>query len=177
MPELWHHIQWSTFGAWLPGDPRGFRNHQHRIHSQGNYKAPPPSGEHRGLLEYSKRVMHKPAVTLDPKTRSLARDAIIKISGAKMIHLRCCAVSSNHVHALLRIDPEHLTVAIGALKRSSSHAIRDRFPGRVWGGRKNIESVRDQEYSANVERYILAHHRKENASTWHDRMGGADALE
>ena len=171
MPELWFHIQWSAFGTWLPGDPRGFRSHQHRIHSHGNYKNPPPEGEHRGLLLHAERTMHKPAISFDRKTRILLRDAIVTVSQSKDLHLRCVAVSSNHVHALMRIDPDRIVSIIGNIKRSSSHAIRDRIPGRVWAARKHVNPIRDQSYLAQTEQYILAHQSKENAATWHDRIG------
>jgi REP element-mobilizing transposase RayT len=171
MPELWFHIQWSTFGAWLPGDPRGFRNHQHRIHSHGNYKDPPPTGEHRGLHGYSRRVMHKPAITLDPGAKAVILDSIVAVSRKNDIHLRCIAVSTNHVHTLVRIDPDRITAIVGSLKRSSSHAIRNALPGCVWAGRHRVDAVRDHEYLTNVEAYILTHCRKERAATWHDRIG------
>lgn len=115
--------------------------------------------------------MHKPAITLDPDAKIAVLDSIVSASCKNSIHLRCIAVSSNHVHALLRIDPDRITVIVGSLKRSSSHAIRVRLPGRVWAGRHRADPVRDREYLANVEAYILAHHRKECAATWHDRIG------
>ncbi len=48
----WHNIL-STHGSWLPGNPRGFRSRNHRIHSSGDYKNPPPLGEHAGLHRLS----------------------------------------------------------------------------------------------------------------------------
>src|SRR5262249_17500638 len=47
--KLWRHVIISTLNSWLPGDPRGFRAVNHKIHSSGDYKNPPP-GEHAGLL-------------------------------------------------------------------------------------------------------------------------------
>jgi hypothetical protein len=38
----WYHVTGSTYGAWLPGDPRGFRTRHHRQHVEGDYKDPPP---------------------------------------------------------------------------------------------------------------------------------------
>ena len=40
----WYHVVLTTYGAWLPGDPRGFRTRHHREHVPGDYKAPPPVG-------------------------------------------------------------------------------------------------------------------------------------
>jgi hypothetical protein len=45
----WRHCVIGTHNSWLPGDPRGFRAIDHKIHSSGDYKNPPPEGEHSGL--------------------------------------------------------------------------------------------------------------------------------
>src|SRR5262249_36777902 len=50
----WRHVVISTWNSWLPGDPRGFRSKKHKIHSSGDYKNPPPEGDHRFLHDYWK---------------------------------------------------------------------------------------------------------------------------
>ncbi|HEX3314753.1 MAG TPA: hypothetical protein VHR72_07680 [Gemmataceae bacterium] len=40
----------STYGSWLPGNPRGFRSRKHRIHSSGDYKNPWLMGIEKGEL-------------------------------------------------------------------------------------------------------------------------------
>lgn len=77
MSERWFHIMWSTYGVWLHGDPRGFRDRFHRIHSSGDYKHPPPKGEHAGLHRYMARIMHKEPVSLDRSLREPTLDAIL----------------------------------------------------------------------------------------------------
>jgi len=62
--DKWIHAYWSTFGVWLPGDPRGFRSRGHRIHSSGNYKDPPPTGEHAGLWLHARRMVKQQPVYL-----------------------------------------------------------------------------------------------------------------
>ena len=52
---MWRHVIISTRRSWLHGDGRGFRSRGHRIHSSGDYKDPPPEGEHSGLLEYQRK--------------------------------------------------------------------------------------------------------------------------
>jgi hypothetical protein len=42
----WRHLVIFTHNSWLPGDPRGFRSQNHKILSSGDYKNPPPPGEH-----------------------------------------------------------------------------------------------------------------------------------
>ncbi len=69
MTCVWFHITCNTYGSWLPGDPCGFRDHDHRIHSSGNYKGPPPAGEHTLLHQNARRSMTKAMVTIDPAWR------------------------------------------------------------------------------------------------------------
>jgi hypothetical protein len=52
IPLRWRHIVCNTKCSWLPGDDRGFRSREHRIHSSGDYKNPPPKNEHEGLRRY-----------------------------------------------------------------------------------------------------------------------------
>lgn len=54
----WYHIMGSTFGTWLPGDPKGFRTRHHREHVEGDYKNPPPKGTHDARWKRSKELMY-----------------------------------------------------------------------------------------------------------------------
>ena len=54
--KQWRHVVFTTLGSWLPGDPRGFRTREHKVHSSGDYKKPPPNGEHAELFKYSKEI-------------------------------------------------------------------------------------------------------------------------
>lgn len=166
MALQWMHVQWSTFGTWLPGDPRGFRNHKHRIHSSGDYTHPPPKGEHAGLRHYAQRVMRQDAVTLSPVLRERLRDEIV----CKAVHLgldpRAMAVCFNHVHLLARFDAGRLGRTVGQLKRASSVRVADVRPGTVWAARCHHVCVNDREQYERVFGYILAHERREGAAVW-----------
>ena len=48
----WWRVDIGTYCGWLPGSDRGFRSHDHGIHSSGHYKNPPPPEEHEGLRNY-----------------------------------------------------------------------------------------------------------------------------
>src|SRR5205814_7189946 len=61
---MWRHVVISTRRSWLHGDRRGFRSRGHRIHSSGDYRDPPPQGEHEGLLGYHETRAKGPAIKL-----------------------------------------------------------------------------------------------------------------
>lgn len=60
--KRWRFVTVGTLNAWLPGDPRGWRSRHHKRHSSGDYKNPPPPGEHEGLYRYCKQRSGKPVV-------------------------------------------------------------------------------------------------------------------
>src|SRR3954465_7233235 len=72
----WYHCTGSTYGAWVRGDPRGWRAKGHREHVDGDYKRPPPSGKHAALEAESKRLMKRECVVLSREARRAACDAM-----------------------------------------------------------------------------------------------------
>lgn len=170
MPKAWFHIMWSTFGTWLPGDGRGFRNHQHRIHSDHDYTTPEVTNRHVGLRRYSQRVMHKPPVRLDREQSRVVLRMLRIATTRKQIELLACSVSPTRVHLLAKFDEDAQPTDIGQLKRVSSRAIPE-IRGRLWGARWHDLRIRDRQHQASVFRYIVAHAQKENAVVWTFRDG------
>ncbi len=74
----WCHCNSNTYGKWLPGDPRGFRERHHRRHVEGDYKNPPPPGAHAERLDRSHRLMKRQAVYLNPEQRQVAARALVQ---------------------------------------------------------------------------------------------------
>ena len=62
--RTWFHVTTHTYGAWLYGDPRGFRTRHHREHVEGDYKNPPPPGTYAAKYERSKRLLKQDPVRL-----------------------------------------------------------------------------------------------------------------
>ena len=162
----WFHIIWTTYGTWLPGDPRGFRSRDHRIHSSGNVRRPPPPGEHAGLRGYARRTMRGEPVILTPAERGKVLESLLEKIGSIELLTDTLAVSATHVHLLSRCLPGDLDSIISRLRRHASHAMRDSLPGQVWSRGKHIVELRDNGHAGNIHNYILDHARKENASVW-----------
>ncbi len=166
MTTRWMHIEWHTFGTWLPGDPRGFRSRDHRIHSSGDYRSPPPPGEHAGLHAYAKRVMHRAPVVLTGTQQIRICAQLEEKIEREGFEVALLSVSITHVHLLGRFDPASVGMEVGKLKRHSSHAIRDELPGRIWEARIDDRVIRDEVHWQGVYGYILDHSRKERAAIW-----------
>ncbi|HZW09160.1 MAG TPA: hypothetical protein VFF69_04585 [Phycisphaerales bacterium] len=160
----WAHVVWSTLGHWIPGDPRGFRDHDHRIHSTGDYKNPPPPGEHARLHRYARARCPD-----EVEIPEALRPKIAEVLARKLLALgkppRIIAVARVHVHALVRAGPIDVRPFIGRAKQAASHAVRHDLPGRVWGQRCHPVRIRDADHFRDVVDYIAAH-LDEGAAIW-----------
>lgn len=163
----WWHVMWHTYGTWLPGDPRGFRNRDHRIHSSGDYKHRPPSGEHAGLHRYAREVS-RPEIVL----RSYATRQTIALSLHRLcIECDCfpiaIAVCRVHVHLLAEIPSEKncFDRIVTKLKTKSSASISSELPGRVWARGDKRVLKKDRDAQLGCFRYILDH-ASEGAAVW-----------
>ena len=167
----WYHVTINTVGSWLPGDPRGFRSRGHRIHSSGDYKSPPPPGEHEGLFAYSKRICPN-AVTILASARGSAGGAIVRKLEEQQRRLLAVSVGGHHAHLLAELPREEQERwdVLRDCKRASSHVVRKELSGRVWGGRGKLIAVKDRAHHQRVYEYILRH-ASERAWVWSFRDG------
>jgi REP element-mobilizing transposase RayT len=163
--RAWYHVTFSTFGAWLRGDERGFRDHDHRVHSSGDYTNPPPKREHEGLRRWTLAHLHKDPVTLTPAQRESVGRAIVAKLAAQRVEVLILAVSGQHVHLLAGLSMDRKEQQIGNAKRASSHALRSEIPGAVWGRRADVIVTIGDPADVRAFRYIEAH-GAEGAWVW-----------
>jgi len=129
----WYHVIWNTHSSWLPGDPRGFRNRNHRIHSSGDYKQRPPQGEHEGLLTYN-RSRAVPPTVIAPPLRPVILESVLDSFSRQIWTVVALSVDAHHVHVLASLSPEYEEArkTIGKFKTYASLAVREQLPGKVW---------------------------------------------
>ena len=160
----WAHITIGTRGSWLPGDPRGFRDHDHRVHSSGDYKNPPPIGEHAALHQFAKSIA-PPPLDLPSDLRSTIAEAL----GEKFIETghpaRIIAVAARHAHALIRAEDDDAKPIAGRAKQAASHAVRRSLPGTIWSQGCHVVRVCDEAHFHAIVAYI-AEHEREGAAVW-----------
>jgi REP element-mobilizing transposase RayT len=163
--RAWYHVTFSTYGTWLRGDERGFRDHDHRTHSSGNYKDPPPITEHTPLREWCKRVMHKDPVHLSHAQRVRILPLFLDSLRAHNVRPIALALLPDHVHLLANFECECVRKHIGVAKTRTSHALRNEIPGTVWAKKCFPKLIRDREHHSSTFGYIVRH-EKEGGVVW-----------
>jgi hypothetical protein len=166
-PGNWFHFIATTYGAWLPGDERGFRTRHHRLHVEGDYKNPPPREQFADIREGSKALLKQQPTVIASKWRPIVGDAVRKRLEELGAFVLCLSVSGQHVHVLAKI-PVTVTprIAMGYAKRCATYECkRHGWKGKLWATRAKELPVRDRTHQRNVYGYILAH-EKEGAWVW-----------
>lgn len=104
MPQtLAYLITWSTYGTWLHGDERGWRDRKNESYS-GKHKHDPLLEERR-----RKQLKHEPIV-LSPEMREVVEEVIREICEFREWRLHAVNVRSNHVHVVVGApcNPEYV---------------------------------------------------------------------
>ena len=121
--DHWYHVTGATYGAWLPGDPRGFRTRHHREHVEGDYKNPPPEGAHDDMHARSKGLLKRDPVRLSPEARRVACDAIREALTHHDCPVAAIAVGATHYHILARFERNDARKIVGIAKKRSARAL------------------------------------------------------
>jgi len=164
----WYHVNGNTYGTWLRGDPRGFRERHHRRHVEGDARTPPPPGIYDALRARSRRLMTRDPVHLSPRARALACEAMSDSLRRHAIELLALAVDDHHFHVLARFPDHEPRRWIGIAKKDSARALSDAelVPrGGVWAVRCRCLPVRNRAHQLAVYRYIRDQ-VNEGGATW-----------
>jgi len=163
LPGLrWRFVTINTKNSWHHGSPRGFRARGHRIHSTGDYRKPPPEGEHVGLLRYRLARAEK-KVLLPSDVRP--RISVALVESLVTWRLKVMSVSSDHAHMLIELPdvPSEIKPIVGGAKRHASREVRDVLPGAIWSAGCDCQAVDDAEHFNACVEYALI---KQGAGTW-----------
>jgi REP element-mobilizing transposase RayT len=164
--KMWRHVVVNTLCSWLHGDQRGFRSRHHEIHSSGDYKKPPPKGEHEGLNQWMKKRARK-EVQIPRELRNVIGEAFrdyLQANGHRVIAM---SVNKTHAHGLAEL-PSGLAVVkavIGNAKRTSSRAVKKQMPGEIWSYGGTFKPVDNRDYLESSHDYIIYDQGAE-AWTW-----------
>lgn len=162
----WFHCILTTYGAWLPGDPRGFRTRHHREHVEGDYQSPPAPGSYEGRHAQAKSLLKFRGVTLTADERALLGTTSLAFLQEACETALSIAVSGQHLHFQFRCHRSIVIATLGDLKRRLWYARREQGNGkRLWGKGRKIVPIRSREHQRRVFHYV-AGHASQGAWTW-----------
>jgi hypothetical protein len=164
----------------LRGDPRGWRERDHRRHVEGDYRSPPAPGTGDAIFQQSKRLMKRDGVTLEWEARVVACRAMVEALHFHEVQVIDLCVGARHWHALARFypvdhetwviiemqgmskdrDPKHL---MGIAKKESARELSRQglvAPGGVWARGCGRRYIRNAWHYERVVDYIPDHAKK-----------------
>jgi hypothetical protein len=131
----WYHVVLTTYGNWLPGDSRGYRTRHHKQHVDGDYKNPPQE-DYSGLFAKSAAQMNHPVATLGVDYRSLLGLALIERIRRLGGFVLTAAVTSGHVHLLVKMPHAQARHWVGLAKKHAWFEMRSAgWNEKLWAKR------------------------------------------
>jgi hypothetical protein len=164
----WFHCTAHVYGAWLRGDPRGWRTRHHREHVEGDYKHPPKREDYEKLQALSRRLMKHDRVRIHKAFREHLLSLIIERLLIAEIECVCASLNSSHLHVLARFNDRNPRHWIGRAKYHASMGCKgiDGLPqDGLWGKRSKAEPVKHRTHQVKTFKYILDH-RNEGAHVY-----------
>ena len=169
--EHWFHCMSGTYGSWLRGDPRGWRERHHRVHVEGDYRNPPKL-DSCAMFHKSKELMKRDAVRLDARLRWIALVAIVESLRQNNVYILVASLDDHHLYLLGKF-PEHnprillgwakfhATKAVKRYLKAHGSAVRFKLQLRegegIWAKRSKAEPIRDRSHQVNTCGYIAKH--------------------
>jgi hypothetical protein len=154
----WFHLILTTYAAWLPGDPRGFRTRHHRDHVEGDYKHPPPEGLYDGLHRAARANQKEPMVTLTEGQRKVIANALwdkLERLGSTVAIIR---VSARHSHVLTKSPPQLTRHWAGIIKRHATYTLKEHgWNQRLWAKGEKLIRIPNRQHQLNAFGYIQRH--------------------
>ena len=165
---LWWLLTWTTFGEWLPGDPRGFQTWRGR-----EYVSPPARYAKPGEPVYDPadyvRTHRAAADSMTQEAVRLTRDEIVVASDALAadcapagIVPAAWALGPVHAHLLARFGPLPIRPTAGRLKAAASRELHAAGfePERVWCRNVHMKSKPVGRPFAKAFEYVAKHVRE-----------------
>jgi hypothetical protein len=151
----WYHVDGHTYGTWLPGDPRGWRERKHREYVPGNYKDPPPPGFGADMLSRSRGRMRFPPVRFTAPQRQAAWQAMVEKLIERRVQVIALSQDAVHYHILARFLDGDVRRHVGAAKKHAYFQLRQKWQlGKVWQRLCNVTPIADRAHQVNVFHYI-----------------------
>lgn len=124
----WWLVTWSTYGSWLPGDPRGFQTWRGRDYVPPPKRYATPGEKSYDPAKYAGRYEEAKAVTgaavkLTAEQRRITSGAFVAEIAKLPIVPSIMAVSNEHGHLLAKFGALKIRRTVGVLKGEATKAL------------------------------------------------------
>jgi hypothetical protein len=170
----------NTYGTWVQGDSRGWRERHHRKHVDGDYRQPPRKSSFETVGKRSRELMQREPVRLERELREIALQGIVDcLMGDGIIVLAAC-LDSTHLHILAQFKDLRPRQRLGWAKFFATKQVKQSLNAHgaavgaspklkigegLWGKRSQCVPIRDRGHRLNTANYI-ASHQKKGAAIW-----------
>jgi len=151
----WYHVTGGTYGTWLRGDARGWRDRKHRTHVEGDYRHPPPKGTYDDLLEQVRASMEHPPMKLGADERRRVGQAMVEKLLEMHSEVLSFALDAVHYHFLVRFPPISARAIVGKAKLHAYHELAATGPPRkLWAKRCRVQPIDGRAHQLRTYRYV-----------------------
>ena len=127
-----YHAIFTTYGTWLPNDPRGSYSkkiYQEQLHSLGKIKygrqnPAPPRGQLMKFWTAAIPNLNRPPFFIDDKSRPIIAAGFGSVVQRLGIRITACAIMNDHVHILVLRSKYRIEYIAGQLKGSATHTLK-----------------------------------------------------
>lgn len=176
----WYHVITNTYGTWLRGDPRGWRERHHRKHVDGDYKNPPKPGTWERIYALSQRLMKRNAVHLDLELARIAVQSVVQCLHDDGVHVLVATLDDHHLHLVGKFVDDEPRARMGWAKLAATKAVKafvSEHPEQfdldlklgegIWQKRCKVVPIADRSHQLQATNYV-AEHSLRGAEMWMD---------
>ena len=143
---LGYMVTWTTYGTWLRGDNRGWRE------DGKTYEANPQ------LKQIDESQMKGEIIRLNSKEKAIVREAICKKAESLGQTVFAILVWSSHIHVVVGYDGRRIEETVRIYKNAATAALRKTgLTGKVWGGGFDKQFCFDEQSLRNRVKYVEGH--------------------
>lgn len=145
---LGYLITWTTYGAWLQGDKRGYVK-------DGNI-----FGSNSGLLRANKQNMVRGEVRLSETQRKIVKEAILEKAQKSGQEIYALSVNTTHVHVISGYTTEPISKIVAYYKTTARLALKvTGHEGKLWTKGYDKRFCFDEETLRRRIKYVLSHNK------------------
>ncbi len=154
------HITWTTYGTWVPGDPRGYVSHT--LHAPGQWQArentprTPYAADHSRTRQIAAKLQKDTPILLETAQAETVASTLIESVVPRGWIIGRAAIMANHVHVVIFDTPPDGPAVRRILKGTTQAALSASYGSsrRWWTAGGSDRYKNDDAAIENALRYV-----------------------